>query len=107
MANANAAWLLKCRVEPGMFKHDWLVYVDAVDPKDERHSVRVQLFVDVRDVEDVQGKPRRNEPAPAWLRVSLVAGRGELSNIILPRPALPFGDHIVVRSAALKEAGGA
>jgi hypothetical protein len=107
MTQGNASWLVKCRVEPGMFKQDWLVYVDAVDPKNERQSAKVQLFADAREVVDVQGKPRRNEPAPAWLRVSLVAGRGELTNIILPRPAAPFGEHIVVRTEALKEVGGA
>jgi hypothetical protein len=103
MAKGNGSSYVKCRVEPGMFKDEWLVYIDAVDPKD-RQPAKVQLFVDVRDVRDVQGTPKRSEPAPAWLHVTLAAQRGDLASLVLPQPATPFGENILVRRDLMEEA---
>jgi len=47
MAKRNGSTYVKCRVEPGMFKDEWLVYIEALHPKDRRLA-KVQLFVDAR-----------------------------------------------------------
>jgi hypothetical protein len=103
MAKGKESWLVKCRVEPGMFKDEWLAYVDAINPTNERQSAKVQLFVDAREVRDVRGTPKRNEPAPAWLRVTMLAVRGDVANVLLPQPATPFGESILVRGESVRE----
>jgi hypothetical protein len=88
--------LVKCQVEPGMFKKEWLVFLDAVNPED-RAKVKVQLFVDEREVEGIEGSPRRNQPASGWLRVSLVKAKNELAQVVLPQPATPVGETVLVK----------
>ncbi|MCI0637742.1 MAG: hypothetical protein L0Y72_02220 [Gemmataceae bacterium] len=85
-----------------MFKEEWLVYVDAIDPSDYHRPVKVQLFVDGREVSHLKDTPKRNEPAWAWLQVSLVATRGQLASVVLPQPAIPFGANVLVRQELLK-----
>jgi hypothetical protein len=67
----------------------------------------VQLFVDEREVTNIKGTPRRNEPAAAWLRVAVLGVRGNLAQIVLPQPATPFGENVVVARESLQEPPGA
>jgi hypothetical protein len=84
------------RVEPGMFKAEWLVFLQAINP--ETHAaMRIQLFVDDREVTRMQGRPKRNQPAEAWLRVSHIRTKGGLVQIVLPQPATPFGETVFVK----------
>lgn len=88
--------LVKCRLEPGMFKGEWLILLDATDPENQR-DFSVQLFVDEREVARIQGTPKRNHPVSGWLRVSLVKARNELAQVVLPQPATPVGETIFVK----------
>ena len=87
---------VQCRLEPGMFKGEWLVALDAVDPEKHR-ELRVQLFADEREVARIQGTPKRNQPVPGWLRVSLVKAKNGLAQVVLPQPATPVGETIFVK----------
>src|SRR5437899_104152 len=84
-----------CRVEPGMFRGEWLVHVDAVNPQDPENKIRVQLLVDESEVADLQGTPRRHQPATGWLRVSLASKAKGLAQVVLPQPAIPVGSACV------------
>src|SRR5260370_19238614 len=92
--------LLKCRLEPGMFKGEWLVFLDALDPE-KRQNLKVQLFADEREVEKIQGTPKRNQPVWGWLRVSLVKAKNEVAQVVLPQPAMPLGETIFVKKELL------
>jgi hypothetical protein len=88
--------LVKCRLEPGMFRGEWLAFVDAFDPESQA-NIGVQLFVDQREVTGIQGSPKRNAPASGWLRVSLIKAKGGLVQVVLPQPATPVGETIFVK----------
>ena len=79
-----------------MFKGEWLVFLDATDPENQR-DLKVQLFVDEREVARIQGMPKRNQPVWGWLRVSLVKTKDELAQVVLPQPATPVGETIFVK----------
>ena len=51
--------LIPCRVEPGMFRDEFLVYLDLVDPQNPNQTMRVQLLVDQREVTNIRGTPKR------------------------------------------------
>jgi hypothetical protein len=104
MASDARTSYVKCQVEPGMFRDEWLVYFDALDPKNHNRAARVQSFVDQREVTNLRGTPKRNGPAAAWLRVTLVGIRGDIASVILPQPATPFGETVLVSAAIVKEA---
>jgi hypothetical protein len=87
---------VKCRLEPGMFKGEWLVWLDAIDPENHR-DLKVQLFADEREVARIQGTPKRNQPASGWLRVSLIKAKNGLAQIVLPQPATPVGETVFVK----------
>jgi hypothetical protein len=99
MSKANGSrrdtCLIKCRVEPGMFKSEWLVFMDAIHPEN-RTMTRVQLFVDEREVTAIQGTPKRNQPAEAFLRASFIRAKGGLVQVVLPQPATPLGETVFV-----------
>ena len=84
-----------CRVEPGRFRGEFLVYLKALNPSHPEESVDAQLFADERDVVGVQGTPERNRPVPAWLVVSLVRTSHGLAQLVLPQPAQPLGENLL------------
>lgn len=102
----EARSFLKCRVEPGMFRDDFLVYLDAIDPKNHSQPAKVQLLVDQRELTKVKGKPKRNSPVEAWLRVTVAGRRGDIVSVVLPQPATSFGESILVPSDHVKKAPG-
>ena len=87
---------IPCRVEPGMFRGEFLVYVEAFNPDNPEEVVHAQLFADARDVAGIRGTPERNKPAPAWLTVSLVRVSHGLAQIVLPQPAQPLGETLLI-----------
>lgn len=95
-ASKNDTCLVKCWLEPGMFKGEWLVFLDATDPENQR-DLKVQLFVDEREVARIQGTPKRNQPVSGWLRVSLVEAKNGLAQVVLPQPATPVGETVFVK----------
>ncbi len=104
---ASSFRYIPCRVAPGMFGDQWLVYLDVADPADPNKKVNVQLLVDKRVVSKLQGTPQRNEPAPGYLRVSLMDKEGEFSRVILPQPATATGDNVLIEEALVKQDVGA
>jgi hypothetical protein len=92
-----------CRVEPGMFRGEYLVYLDALNPNRPDEEVHAQLFVDERDVRAIQGTPSRNQPVPAWLAVSLVRTSHGFAQIVLPQPAQPLGDTLLIDEDKIKQ----
>ena len=99
----SALRYVPCQVQPGMFRGEWLVYVDAVDPQSPENRIRVQLLVDHGEVADIQGTPRRNQPAPAWLRVSLANKSQGLAQVVLPQPAIPVGESMFIPERLVKQ----
>jgi hypothetical protein len=95
-SNKKDTCLVKCRLEPGMLKGEWLVLLDAINPENQR-DFRVQLFADEREVAGIQGTPKRNQPASGWLRASLVKAKNGLVQVVLPQPATPVGETVFVR----------
>ena len=98
--------LVPCRITPGMFREEYLVSVDALDPQNPSNIVKAQLLVDQREVSEIQGTPKRSQPATGWLRVTLVEKRGELANVVLPQPSQPLGERILVSAGTIKKAAG-
>jgi hypothetical protein len=108
--NANGrgrSYVVPCRVEPGMFRGEYLVYLDALNPNNPKQEVKAQLFADERDVKDIVGQPGRNHPASAWLAVSLVRKGNGLALIVLPQPAQPFGETLLINEEKVKDRAAA
>jgi hypothetical protein len=72
MANGSSLRYIPCRVEPGMFRGEYLAFVDVGTVEDPSHTVRAQLLVDQREVAGLQGLPQRNSPVAGYLRVEVV-----------------------------------
>jgi len=96
-----------CQVEPGMFREEWLVFLTVMDPVNPNRKIRVQALVDVREVMNLQGSPRRNRPAEGWLRVALAGKEKGFARVVLPQPASPLGEDVLVEDNLVKEAPGA
>jgi len=89
-----------------MFREEWLVYLDALNPNNPGETVRVQLLVDQREVSGIHGTPRRNNPAAGWLCVTLAGHRAGLAELILPQPAQPVGETVIVHEKEVREEPG-
>jgi len=96
-----------CIAVPGMFSGEYLVTLYAVDPQNPSgDKLAVQLFVDEREFE-VVGQPSSEGELKGYLKVEL-APRGTTSDyctVILPTPAIPFGDSVVVLSGDIIRKG--
>jgi hypothetical protein len=102
MTDESTTRYLACRVEPGLFKEEWLVYLDVGTLHDPERTVRAQLLADKREVKEVVGPPARNSPAPAWLRVEQADVKGDFAIVVLPQPAEPVGATVVVKQERLR-----
>lgn len=95
---------LECSAEPGMFRDEFLVFIDGLDPDHINESVRVQVLVD-SDLVKLRGKePKRGQPVAGLLRVSVakVLSNG-VAIVVLPQPGIPVGESVLVREGALVE----
>jgi hypothetical protein len=104
--NGPVSRYLPCSAEPGMFRGELLVYLDAIDPEDRDRTIRVQMLVDHREVEHLGGEPRRNSPVSAWVRVTLANQEGGIAEVVLPQPAQPVGESMLVDVNQLRETPG-
>lgn len=98
----NSLFSIPCRVEPGMFKDEYLVYLDAHDPRSPGKPVKTQLLVDQREISGIHGTPKRNSPAPAQLRVTRLKSEGDWDVLILPQPCQPLGETILMPKGTAK-----
>lgn len=103
-AHPDPSYLVPCHIAPGMFRDEFLVFVDAIDPRDPNKHVKAQLLVDQREVSGISGTPERSRPATGWLRVTLVEKHGAWANVVLPQPSQPLGESVVVAAGAMKKA---
>jgi len=95
--------LIPCRIEPGMFRGEYLVYLNGFDPADPTKAITACLFADEGEVRDIEGIPERDKPVSARLVVSLVSAGNGLANIILPQPAQPLGVRLLVKEDRLEK----
>jgi hypothetical protein len=95
-----------CRVAPGMFRQEYLVYLDAAAPHNPNETAQAQLFVDEREVSNIDGIPNRDNPVPAWLCVTLIGQGNGWAEVVLPQPSQPFGERVLVASQTVKESPG-
>jgi len=96
--------LIPCQVEPGMFRGEYLVYVQGIDQSDKKGSIEVQLFVDENAVKCLNGIPQHNKRATGWLRVALANVEQGMARVVLPQPAVPVGESMIVKETDLREA---
>jgi len=106
-ANSSDVRFIPCRVEPGMFRDEFLVYLDVIDPQDPSRTITVQLLADRREVAKLRGTPKRNQPAAGWLRVALARQEKGLAQVVLPQPASPVGPNVLVEEGRVKHMVGA
>jgi hypothetical protein len=97
---------IPCMAEPGMFRGEWLVFLDVVDPENPDQTIRAQCLVDQREVANLMGTPQRSKPVRGWLRVALVDHRKGFAQVILPQPAVPVGESIFMDEDLVKEEAG-
>jgi hypothetical protein len=67
----GAVGYIPCRVEPGMFRGEYLVFLDVADPENPEKLISAQALVDEHSIKNLGGIPRRHHPVPAWLRVEI------------------------------------
>jgi len=101
--HASSLGYLRCRAEPGMFRGELLVHIEGMDPRKPAEKIPIQLFVDRSEVAELNSEPRRNSPVGGWLRVTLVFKRGEIGEVILPQPAQPVGESMLVDMKDFRE----
>lgn len=94
---------LPCRAEPGMFRGELLVFLNAIDPTDHAKTIKVQMLVDTKEVDGLEGNPQRHKPVVGWVKVTLADQRDDLALVVLPQPAQPVGESMLVKVAELKE----
>lgn len=104
--SASAIRYVPCQVEPGMFRGEWLVFVDVLDPQNPDKMARAQLLVDHREVVALSGQPGRNNPARAWLRVALTGKAKNVAQLVLPQPASPGGENVLMKLDQVKPEPG-
>jgi hypothetical protein len=95
--------LIPCRVIPGMFPGEWLVFIDAADPKNPGQTFEVQMFADGQDVSDLEGTPTPEQPVNAWVRVDRTKIENGLALILLPQFAQPVGTYLLIDNSKVRE----
>jgi hypothetical protein len=99
--SGKSAYVL-CNVEPGMFADEVLVSIQGVDPVKGTNTLRVQLLADAALV-TAEDRPKRGRPVRGKLRVSVVRVQQGIATVVLPQPAIPVGEAMLVRQEQLTE----
>lgn len=95
-----------CRVEPGMFRGEYLVVFEAIDVQNPEKKVTVQLLADENEVSIRSGTPERGRPVEGLLRVEVLETIKGLALLVLPQPAQPVGERVYVDEDYLQERAG-
>src|SRR4051812_38303912 len=103
LTREQAVRYIPCRVEPGMFRGEYLAYIHVGTLANPEEVVSAQLFVDHREVVGVAKVPTKNDPVPGFLRVQLAEIKGGYATIVLPQHAEPLGATVTVDEEQLKE----
>jgi hypothetical protein len=102
-ANGNSAIrYLSCQVAPGMFRGEFLVYFNGFHLEDPEKQIKIQMLVDEKEVKVAHGEPKRNRPAQGWVKVTLASEKEGISRIILPQPAQPVGESMLIKTQDLR-----
>jgi len=96
-------FLIPCRVVPGMFRDEWLVLIDAVDPKNPGEPLEVRMFAHPLLVVRLEGTPTREQPVKGWVRVEQVGVQNGLAKILLPQFAQPVGTYLYINKDLVEE----
>jgi hypothetical protein len=99
--------LVPCRVEPGIFRDEWIVLIDAADPKDPGRTIPTEMFADKRLVVGVEDTPARRQPVKGWLRATQMGTEDGLALILLPQYAFPGGTYLMIDKSLVKPEGAA
>jgi hypothetical protein len=94
---------MPCRVEPGMFRGEYLVSFDAIDSQNPREEMVVRLLADEQEVVIRSGVPQRGNPAEGLLRVEVLERAKGLALLVLPQPAQPVGERTYVLENLVQE----
>lgn len=89
-----------------MFRDEWLVVIDAVDPSHPGQTMPVQMFADVRDVLRLEGTPSRGHPVKGWVRVERAGLRNGNALILLPQFAQPSGEYLLIDKDLVESESG-
>jgi hypothetical protein len=95
-----------CRVEPGMFRGEYLVTFEAGGLQRPDKKVPVQLLADEQEVVIRSGTPERGKPAEGLLRVEVLGRARGLALLVLPQPGQPVGERAYVNEDLLQEGAG-
>ena len=98
---SGAIRYIPCQAEPGIFRNEFLCFIDALDPAHPDRPILVQVLVDSSEIKELQGKPERGRPVRALLRVGYAGSRRGLAHVILPQPAIPVGESMIVKDEVL------
>ena len=90
-----------------MFRDEFLVYLDVVDPQNPKQTMAVQLLVDQREVTNLRGTPKRSRPAEGWLRVAFARKENGFVQVVLPQPPNLGSENILVEERRVRPAAGA
>jgi|SRR6516164_5458716 hypothetical protein len=97
---------LLCQAEPGMFNGEFLVRLTGLDPENPGRQIPVQMLVDQSEVEQLSGVPQRDRPVTGWVKVTLAKQHGSIAEVVLPQPAQPVGESLLVEASDLVEVAG-
>jgi hypothetical protein len=97
----DAFQYVPCTVEPGMFRGEFLVHANAIDPNDPSERISVQVLVDDWLVRNVSGTPQRHKPVPGYLRVGVSHLEEGYAIVVLPQLGIPVGESMVVHADSL------
>jgi hypothetical protein len=97
---------LHCEAEPGMFRDELLVFLHALHPDRPGETIKVQLLVDQNEVKNLDRQPQRKRPASGWLKVTLANETKGVAEVVLPQPAQPVGESMLVDVNELKKEAG-
>jgi hypothetical protein len=101
-ASESSIRYLPCQVSPGMFRGEFLVYLNGYSLENPDQKIKVQMLVDEKDVPVVNGMPKRNQPASGFVKVTLLKQADKTAFVILPQPAQPVGESLLVDASDLK-----
>jgi hypothetical protein len=100
---ASGIGYVRCSVEPGMFRGEYLVTFQIENLKKEGEKIRVQLLVDEHEIIHLSGTPERGDPAEGLLRVEVVRRDKGYALLVLPQPAQPVGERVYVEEDMVEE----
>jgi hypothetical protein len=89
-----------------MFTGEFLVFLKGLDPENAGRSISIQMLVDEREVKELSGTPQRKKPVEGWVKVTLANEQGGVAEVVLPQPAQPVGENMLVEASDLTEVAG-